>query len=378
MKQKIKALLLRTAIITVTIFGMAGPSITAYAHVDQADIEAEETEPEPPAEDETEKMGPLTPDGNLTIVDDYGDPDKSGKQFITVTTKNGNIFYIIIDRDDEGENTVHFLNLGRYVKKGAKGIKIISPVVKRKEEQEKDNMIPVLAPGQSMEDYKILHPDKKPEYVSTEFKVSTVFDVSDTDGKELPAIGVKELSGHVEDYEKMIEALRAISIVPIEFGNIDSGAKGFYSMADKKIVVQENKSEVQTIKTLIHEQVHSRLDDRDKISAEGLEKRSRGDSEQIAESVAYTVCQHYGIDTSDYSFGYIASWSEGKDTKELKASMETIRKTASTMIKEINSELGIEEIGKEKQNFVEMHAEQQKDISVDKPVKAKHSMEMAI
>ncbi len=111
MKQKIKALLLRTAIITATIFGMAGPSITAYAHVDPADIEAEETEPEPPAYDETEKMGSLTPDGNLTIVDDYGDPDKSGKQFITVTTKNGNIFYIIIDRDDEGENTVHFLNL---------------------------------------------------------------------------------------------------------------------------------------------------------------------------------------------------------------------------------------------------------------------------
>ena len=111
MKQKIKALLLRTTIITATIFVMAGPSITAYAHVDPADIEAEETEPEPPAYDETEKMGPLTPDGNLTIVDDYGDPDKSGKQFITVTTKNGNIFYIIIDRDDEGENTVHFLNL---------------------------------------------------------------------------------------------------------------------------------------------------------------------------------------------------------------------------------------------------------------------------
>ena len=269
-------------------------------------------------------------------------------------------------------------NFGRYVKKGAKGIKIISPVVKKKEEQEKDNMIPILAPGQTMEDYKTLHPDKKPEHVSAGFKVSTVFDVSDTDGKELPAIGVKELGGQVENYEKMINALKAISIVPIEFGNIDSGAKGFYNMTDKKIVVQANMSEVQTIKTLIHEQVHSRLDDRDKISAEGLEKRSRNDSEQIAESVAFAVCQHYGIDTSDYSFGYIATWSEGKDTKELKASMETIRKTASSMIKELNTEFGIEEIGKEKQSFVEKHAVQKKDMSVDKPMKAKHSMEMAI
>lgn len=269
-------------------------------------------------------------------------------------------------------------NFGRYVKKGAKGIKIISPVVKKKEEQEKDNMIPVLAPGQTMEDYKILHPDKKPEYYSAGFKVATVFDVSDTDGKELPAVGVSELSGHVDDYEKMISALKSISIVPIEFGSIESGAKGFYSMADKKIVVQDNMSEVQTIKTLIHEQVHSRLDDREKIAAEGLEKRSRSDAEQIAESVAFTVCQHYGIDTSDYSFGYIASWSQGKDTKELKASMETIRKTASTMIKELNSELGIEEIGKEKQNFVEKHVAEKSDDLIEKSMKVKRSMEMAI
>jgi hypothetical protein len=246
-------------------------------------------------------------------------------------------------------------NFGRYVKKGSKGIRIIQPVVKKKEEPQRDDMIPILAPGQTMEDYKKAQAEKKPEYVNAGFKVTSVFDVSDTDGKELPTIGVKELSGNVQDYEKMINALKAVSKVPVEFHDIPGEVKGHYNMAEKKIAVNENMSEVQTIKTLIHEITHSLLDDRDINAAKGIEQKSRNDSECIAESVAFTVCQHFGIDTSDYSFGYIASWSEGKDTEELKASMEEIRTTSSKLIKEINAELGIEEIGKEKHNFVEKH-----------------------
>ena len=270
-------------------------------------------------------------------------------------------------------------NFGRYVKKGAKGIKIISPVVKKAEEPSREIMIPILAPGQTLEDYQKAQAEKKPEYQMSGFKVTTVFDVSDTDGKELPTIGCKELGGSVEDYEKMIAALTAVSIVPIEYHEIPGDIKGYYNMSEKKIVVNEGMSEVQTIKTLIHEQVHSRLDDKDKIAAEGLEKRARNDAEQIAESVAYVVCQHYGIDTSEYSFGYIASWSQDKDAKELKASMETIKKTASGLIKEINAELGIDEIGKEKKNFMDKHVSAKgAEHSEVKAVKPKKDMEMAM
>ncbi|MCQ2080590.1 MAG: ImmA/IrrE family metallo-endopeptidase [Lachnospiraceae bacterium] len=165
--------------------------------------------------------------------------------------------------------------------------------------------------------------------------MATVFDYSQTEGRELPSIGVDELIGNVEGFEKLIAALEEISPVPVERAAIDSGAKGYFSPSEQKIVLQEGMSEIQTVKTLIHETAHALLHDKDGAKIEGVEGtdgKSRNSKEVEAESVAYTVCDYLGIDTGDYSFGYIAGWSQGRELKELKESMETIRKTASKII----------------------------------------------
>lgn len=165
--------------------------------------------------------------------------------------------------------------------------------------------------------------------------MATVFDYSQTEGRELPSIGVDELTGNVEGFEKLITALEAISPVPAERAAIDSGAKGYFSPSEQKIVLQEGMSEIQTVKTLIHETAHALLHDKDGAKVEGVEGtdgKSRNSKEVEVESVAYTVCDYLGTDTGDYSFGYIAGWSQGRDLKELKDSMETIRKIASKII----------------------------------------------
>ena len=218
-------------------------------------------------------------------------------------------------------------NFERHVKKGAKGIKIISPVKLKVDVEDKD------APEEGA--------TKQIEV--TKFKVSTVFDVSDTKGKELPTIGVEMLSGQVEKYHQMIAALTKISKVPIEYQDIDGGGKGYFSLKDRKIVVQKDMTQVQTLKTLIHEIAHSKLHDYplDKSDENGMERKDKRTKEVEAESVAYTVCQHFGVDTSDYSFGYIAGWSSGKELDELKSSMMTIRKTASEIISDMNTEIAM-------------------------------------
>ena len=155
----------------------------------------------------------------------------------------------------------------------------------------------------------------------------------------MPSIAVDELTGNVKDYEAFFEALKKASPVPVGFEKIKGGAKGYYHQIDKRIAINEGMSEVQNVKTAIHEIAHAKLHDIDqgkqKEIPEGQRKNQR-EREVEAESIAYTVCQHYGIDTSDYSFGYVAGWSSGKETKELKASLELIRETAADLINTID------------------------------------------
>ena len=224
---------------------------------------------------------------------------------------------------------------GRTVKKGEKGIRIIAPApFKVKQEMEKldpkTNMPLVGADGNAITEEK--------EITIPAYKVVSVFDVSQTEGKELPSIGVDELTGDVSQYEDFFTALKKASPVPIALEHIEGSAHGYYHLAEKRIAIDDNMSELQTLKTAIHEIAHAKLHDID-LNAPKEEKENRPNQrtrEVEAESVAYTVCQHYGLDTSDYSFGYVAGWSSGKELSELKGSLETIRLAASELIDNID------------------------------------------
>lgn len=225
--------------------------------------------------------------------------------------------------------------MGRYVKKGERGISILAPApykIEREQTKLDEKGRPVFdADGEPVKE--------KVEVTIRAFKVVKTFDLSQTDGKELPAIGPSELVGNIEGYPKLLQALQEISPVPVSFELIDGNAKGFYHLEDKKIVVQDGMSEVQTIKTLLHEMAHQKLHDKDNVPE--AKDISRNGKEVEAESVAYVVCQHYGINTSDYSFSYVAGWSEGKETPELKASLDKIRKTASEFIYQIDQKMEV-------------------------------------
>ena len=233
----------------------------------------------------------------------------------------------------------------RNVKKGEKAIKILAPApFKAKKEVQKLD-----AQGRP-----VMGKDGKPvtevqEIQVPAFKIVSVFDVSQTEGEPLPSIGVEELTGSVERYGEFFKALEQTSPVPIGFEDIPSGSHGYYHLTEKRIAIQAGMSELQTLKTAIHEIAHSKLHAIDP-EAPAIEQADRPDSrtrEVQAESVAYAVCQHYGLDTSDYSFGYVAGWSSGKDLKELKASLETIRATAHELITTIDGHLA--QLQKERQ-----------------------------
>ena len=245
-------------------------------------------------------------------------------------------------------------NFGRNVMKGEKGIKIIAPspftVKQEVEKTDPQTGKPVIGKdGKPVTEEKEI---KVPAY-----KVVSVFDVSQTEGRELPDIAVDELTGDVDRFKDFFAALEQVSPVPIGFEKIEGGAHGYYHLEEKRIAIDEGMSDLQTIKTAIHEIAHAKLHDID-LNAPKEEQKPRVDRrtrEVEAESVAYTVCQHYGLDTSDYSFGYVAGWSSGKELAELKGSLETIRNTAAEMINAIDGHFAELQKAQEKEKVQPQH-----------------------
>ena len=236
-------------------------------------------------------------------------------------------------------------NFGRNVMKGQKGIKIIAPSpFKIKQEMEKidpHTQKPVIG-----KDGKPVTEEK--EITIPAYKVVSVFDVSQTEGRELPDIAVDELTGDVDRYKDFFAALEKTSPVPIGFEKIEGGAHGYYHLEDKRIAIDEGMSELQTLKTAIHEIAHAKLHDIDLNAPKDEQPRvDRRTREVEAESVAYTVCQHYGLDTSDYSFGYVAGWSSGRELSELKSSLETVRSAAAEIINSIDGHIAELQKGQE-------------------------------
>ena len=238
-------------------------------------------------------------------------------------------------------------SMGRQVMKGEKGITIIAPAPYKKMKEKE-----VLDENQR----PIMGTDGKPKTEQVEvtvphFKAVTVFDIAQTSGEPIQTLAPELLTAAVQDFDSFMQAIQKISPVPIRFDEIDGNANGYYHNADKEIVIKKGLSESQTLKTAIHETAHAKLHDREIMESLGVEK-DRLTKEVEAESVAYCVCSSFDLDTSDYSFPYIAGWSSSREMKEMKASMDVIRKTAGEMIDQLTEELEI--ILEEKQK-IELH-----------------------
>lgn len=238
-------------------------------------------------------------------------------------------------------------SMGRQVMKGEKGITIIAPAPYKKMKEKE-----VLDENQR----PIMGTDGKPKTEQVEvtvphFKAVTVFDIAQTSGEPIQTLAPELLTAAVQDFDSFMQAIQKISPVPMRFDEIDGNANGYYHNADKEIVIKKGLSESQTLKTAIHETAHAKLHDREIMESLGVEK-DRLTKEVEAESVAYCVCSSFDLDTSDYSFPYIAGWSSSREMKEMKASMDVIRKTAGEMIDQLTEELEI--ILEEKQK-TELH-----------------------
>lgn len=238
-------------------------------------------------------------------------------------------------------------NFHRNVKKGEQGIKILAPSPYKvwKEVEKTDPVTQNI-----LLDKNGLPQTERVQVIILAYKVAYVYDVSQTEGEEIPEIATI-LKDEVQEYEKMFSAVKMVSPVPVELKLIEGNANGYYSQTEKVIVVKDGMSQAQTLKTAIHEVSHAILHDKD-TGTEKEEQPDRRTKEVEAESVAYTVCCHLGLDTSDYSFGYIAGWSSGKELAELKASMNVIRDTASMIIRRIEECLVRQEVQEKKETAV--------------------------
>lgn len=239
--------------------------------------------------------------------------------------------------------------MGRFVKKGEKGIRVMAPApykIEREQDKLDGNGKPMLdADGEPVKE--------KVEVKVNAFKPVSTFDISQTDGEPVPRLGVDELVGTVEGYETLMEAIKQASPVPISFENIESGAKGYFHVEENRIAIQEGMSEAQTVKTALHEASHATLHNKEAQNADN-DKKTRNQKECEAESVAYVVCQHYGVDTAEYSFSYVAGWSSDKEVPELKASLDTIRMAASDLIGKIDDKIAELTQNKDKNQFAEI------------------------
>lgn len=238
-------------------------------------------------------------------------------------------------------------HFGRTVKKGEHGIQIIAPTQRsrlvKQDRLDPDTQRPVIGLDGV--------PEQEPVFVNYQsFRVTYVFDVSQTEGKELPSYGVDELTGDVPYFDSMFSAVEKLAPVPIEY-RLAAAAKGSYNCLERKIYVNEGMSQVQTLKTLIHETAHALLHDSSVLDDE-IPKKDRHTKEVEAESIAYVVCQHFGIDTSDYSFPYVTGWSRGKELPELKASLECISRTAAGMIDSVEKSCAELTAEKSKEKYV--------------------------
>lgn len=224
--------------------------------------------------------------------------------------------------------------LGRKINKGEKSLRVLAPY-KHKKEIEMDKLKPNTNKAYVDSKGNPIKEKQQVEWIS--FKAVPVFDISQTNGKELPTL-IDELDGNVNNYEYMKSSLIDVAKIPVEFEKIESGSKGYYHLKENRIAIKEGMSEQQTIKTMVHEITHSRLHSMAK--QDNIKDTTERNTKEIeAESVAFVVSKHFGINTEDYSFGYIASWSKGKDLKELESSLNTIQKEANSIISGVEEKL---------------------------------------
>ena len=273
----------------------------------------------------------------------------------------------------------------RHVKRGEHGITIIAPTpVKKKIEEQKldpDTKAPILdAEGKAvMEEREVEIPM---------FRPVKVFDVSQTDGKPLPELA-STLSGSVQNYEAFMEALRRSAPVPLSVEPMAANMDGYFSPDQQRIAIRAGMSEVQTVSAAVHEIAHSKLHNYAQVQEEAAragdkeppKKKDRNTEEVEAESISYAVCQYYGIQTGENSFGYIANWSQGKELPELRASLETINKAAGELIADIDrhykvicKERGIDLAAQSEQTVPQQEAASEAEVPMQAP--ARHAYKL--